>query len=72
MVKESDFFLLLGDEIVIGSDYEKFISEAIKKQNICTIGVSSVSDISLIKKTYTLLHDESRRVFRLIKNHHGH
>lgn len=67
MVKESDFFLLLGDEIVIGSDYEKFISEAIKKQNICTIGVASVSDISRIKKTYTLLHDESRRVFRLIE-----
>jgi NDP-sugar pyrophosphorylase family protein len=66
-IGDDDFFLLLGDEIVIGSEYEKLISLFQREQNICTIGVSMVSDISRIKKTYTMLHDDTNRVFRLIE-----
>jgi UDP-N-acetylglucosamine diphosphorylase / glucose-1-phosphate thymidylyltransferase / UDP-N-acetylgalactosamine diphosphorylase / glucosamine-1-phosphate N-acetyltransferase / galactosamine-1-phosphate N-acetyltransferase len=62
-----DFFLILGDEILSGTDYEVFINEFNAKGGLALIGVTPVEDKNLIRKTYTLLHDEHGKVLRLIE-----
>lgn len=63
----SDFVLLLGDELMINTRYKEFINKYISEDLFCLCGVVSVQDRNLIKKTYSVIQDESGKIYRLIE-----
>jgi len=63
----SDFVLLLGDELMINTRYKEFINKYISEDLFCLCGVVSVEDRNLIKKTYSVIQDESGKIYRLIE-----
>lgn len=67
-LEDSDFMLMLCDEVMIKPNHEAMLEE-FKKGNIFALcGVSQVEDINQVKQTYSLIHDSrSGRIFRLIE-----
>ena len=62
-----DFFLLLGDEVLVKSKHKEML-EKFKKENLFGIcGICIVKDRSKISKTYTVIVDSDGRIFRLIE-----
>jgi dTDP-glucose pyrophosphorylase len=62
-----DFMLLLGDEILIDPKHKFMINEFKKEDVFGLCGVLFVEDRDYIKRTYTLIHDDSNRVYRVIE-----
>ena len=66
-IGKDDFFLLLGDEILINSRHREMI-KMFKEENLFGIcGVLFQKDTSKISRTYTVLTDENGKIFRLIE-----
>jgi|Deesub1362B_J571_1020462.scaffolds.fasta_scaffold00102_49 dTDP-glucose pyrophosphorylase len=64
---KDDFFLLLGDEVLVNSRHKEMLEEFKHGDIFAICGVMFQKDKEKIKRTYTVLTDESGRVFRLIE-----
>jgi len=62
-----DFFLLLGDEVLVNSRHKEMLEEFRRGDVFAICGVMFQKDKEKIKRTYTVLTDENGRVFRLIE-----
>jgi UDP-N-acetylglucosamine diphosphorylase / glucose-1-phosphate thymidylyltransferase / UDP-N-acetylgalactosamine diphosphorylase / glucosamine-1-phosphate N-acetyltransferase / galactosamine-1-phosphate N-acetyltransferase len=62
-----EFILLLGDEVMDAPRYEEFLDDFETRGWHALLGSSAVANRELIKKNYTFLPDDHRRVFRLIE-----
>jgi len=66
-IGNDDFFLLLGDEVLINSRHKEMLKK-FKEENLFGIcGVCNAKDGHKISKTYTVIVDDGGRVFRLIE-----
>ena len=64
---KEDFFLLLGDEVLVNSKHKEML-KAFRRENIYVMcGVVFQEDKEKIRRTYTVITDENGRVFRLIE-----
>ncbi|MEW6074790.1 MAG: sugar phosphate nucleotidyltransferase [Candidatus Omnitrophota bacterium] len=66
-VGASDFMLMLGDELMLNPHHPEFIKEFLGTGVFALCGTVKVSDTNLIKKTYAVIQNEDRRIFRLIE-----
>jgi dTDP-glucose pyrophosphorylase len=62
-----DFLLLLGDEILVKPRHQAMIDEFRKSDLFIICGVLTVEDKELIKRTYTLIHDDKQIIHRLVE-----
>jgi dTDP-glucose pyrophosphorylase len=62
-----DFMLLLGDEIMVNPRHREMIQEFRKGEVFALCGILWVDNKELIRRTYTLIQDESNRIHRLIE-----
>lgn len=66
-IGNDDFFLLLGDEVLIKSKHKAML-EKFRKENLFGLcGVCIAKDRSKISRTYTVIVDKDGRIFRLIE-----
>ena len=66
-IEGEDFFLLLGDEVLVNSRHKEMLEEFKRGDAFAICGVMFQKDKEKIKRTYTVLTDENGRVFRLIE-----
>lgn len=66
-IGEDDFFLLLGDEILINSKHQEMMEQFLNEDVFGLCGVLVQKDTSKIRRTYSIMHDENNRIFRLIE-----
>ncbi len=64
---KDDFFLLLGDEVLINSRHSGLIKKFREENLFAVCGVTLQKDKSKISRTYTVLTGENGRIFRLIE-----
>ncbi|MGC1403175.1 MAG: nucleotidyltransferase family protein [Thermodesulfobacteriota bacterium] len=62
-----DFLLLLGDEVLINPRHQAMLAEFQKSDLFIICGILTVEDKELIKRTYTLIHDGSHIIYRLVE-----
>ncbi|RLJ06654.1 MAG: nucleotidyltransferase family protein [Candidatus Aenigmatarchaeota archaeon] len=62
-----DFFLLLGDEVLVNSRHKEMQEEFERGDSFAICGVMLQKDKRKIKRTYNVLTDENGRVLRLIE-----
>jgi dTDP-glucose pyrophosphorylase len=62
-----DFFLLLGDEVLMKSRHREMLDEFKHGNAFAICGVMFQRDKEKIKRTYTVLTDDSGRILRLIE-----
>lgn len=67
MLDGDDFILLLGDEVLINPRHQGLIDEFRKGDAVALCGVLKVEDRSHIRRTYSILHDDGGRIYRLIE-----
>jgi len=66
-IEGEDFFLLLGDEVLVNSRHKEMLEEFKRGDAFAICGVMFQKDEEKINRTYTVLTDENGRVFRLIE-----
>jgi len=66
-IERDDFFLLLGDEVLINSRHKEMIREFIDSGLFTACGVCVQQDKSKIGRTYAVLANDEDKVFRLIE-----
>jgi len=66
-IERDDFFLLLGDEVLINSRHKEMIREFIDSGLFTACGVCVQQDKSKIGRTYAVLANDDDKVFRLIE-----
>ena len=66
-IGKDDFFLLLGDEILINSRHRGLITKFREENLFAACGVMLQKDKSKISRTYTVLTGDAGRIFRLIE-----
>ncbi|MGF3522073.1 MAG: nucleotidyltransferase family protein [Candidatus Bathyarchaeia archaeon] len=66
-LETDDFFLLLGDEILLGSRQKEMYRQFVKENVFALCGVTKQSDESKISRTYTVLTNDSGQIFRLVE-----
>jgi dTDP-glucose pyrophosphorylase len=64
---KDDFFLLLGDEVLINSKHREMVKKFKEEELFAICGVCIAKDRSKISRTYTVIVDDEGRVFRLIE-----
>lgn len=64
---DDDFFLLLGDEVLINSKHKEMLQKFKEKELFGVCGVCIAKDRSKIRRTYTVIVDKEGRIFRLIE-----
>lgn len=62
-----DFFLLLGDEVLINSKNREMLKKFKEESLFGMCGVCIAKDRSKIRRTYTVIVDNEDRIFRLIE-----
>jgi dTDP-glucose pyrophosphorylase len=63
-----DFMLLLGDEILVEPRHELMLERFHSSPEIFGVcGVVNVSDRDLIKRTYSIIQNDQRQIFRLVE-----
>lgn len=62
-----DFLLLLGDEVLINPRHQELIDEFRAERPFALCGVLEVQDRELIRRTYCIVQDERRVIYRLIE-----
>lgn len=62
-----DFFLLLGDEVMINSKHRKMYKKFITEKPFVVCGMMLQKNKEKIKRTYAALTDGSDQIFRLIE-----
>jgi dTDP-glucose pyrophosphorylase len=68
-VGKDDFMLMLGDEVLINPKHQAMIDEynKTKRNTFALCGVLQVRDKKMIRRTYTLIQNEKRQIFRLVE-----
>lgn len=66
-IGNDDFFLLLGDEVLINSKEREMIREFNNSNVFGLCGICIAKDREKIKRTYTVNTDDNGRIFRLIE-----
>ncbi len=66
-IEDSDFFLMLGDEILINAKIKDMVKRFKKVDLFAVCGIVLEDDKSIIGKTYSVMVNEVGRVFRLIE-----
>jgi dTDP-glucose pyrophosphorylase len=66
-IGRDDFFLLLGDEVLINSRHRELLGQFMRDNLFGICGVTFQRDKSKISRTYAVLTDDSGRIFRLIE-----
>ncbi len=66
-LQNDDFFLLLGDEVLINTKIPQMLEEFRKKSTFVLCGIVHQPDNKKISRTYTVLSGENDRIFRLIE-----
>ena len=66
-IDKDDFFLLLGDEVLLNSRHKEMVEEFEEENLFCVCGVVFQQDTAKISRTYTVIVDDADRVFRLIE-----
>lgn len=56
-VKGEDFFMLLGDEMIINNRYKDAIRDFYRRDFYCNIGIIRAKKLDLVRKTYTFKID---------------
>jgi len=67
VIEGHDFILMLGDEVMTNPRHRELLEESGKKEAFVIAGILEVENRELIKRTYTLIQDEKRRIYRLIE-----
>lgn len=67
LIGGEDFFLALGDEIMVNVRHREMIDDFYRNSYTACLGAVRVENRDLIKKTYTFIFDEKNRVYRLIE-----
>jgi dTDP-glucose pyrophosphorylase len=62
-----DFLLLLGDEVLVNPRHQTMIDEFNRDNLFIICGVLTVENKELIKRTYTLIQDDNRVMYRLVE-----
>lgn len=66
-IGKDDFFLLLGDEVLINSRHNEMIAKFKGKNLFGVCGVTYQNEKEKIRKTYAVLTDNDERILRLIE-----
>jgi dTDP-glucose pyrophosphorylase len=66
-IGKDDFFLLLGDEILLNSRHEEMLETYMKEKVFAVCGLFLQKDPRKIGRTYTVLQDGNGRIARLIE-----
>lgn len=66
-IGNDDFFLLLGDEVLVNSRHKEMLEEFKRGEAFAICGVMFQKDREKIRRTYTVLIDKDARIFRLIE-----
>lgn len=67
-LEESDFFLFLADEVLLGARHQAMVEAFSDPETFALCGVVEVEDPTRITKTYGLIYDNSSsQIFRLIE-----
>jgi len=66
-INKDDFFLLLGDEVLANSRHKEMLRVFLRENTFAVCGVTFQKDTEKIKKTYAVLTDDNKRIFRLIE-----
>lgn len=66
-IGKDDFFLLLGDEVLVNSRHKEMMEKFRDEDLFGICGVMTQKDKSKISRTYTVLVDDNDRIFRLIE-----
>jgi len=66
-IGESDFFLMLGDEVLVNADIRGMIKKFRKEDHYTLCGTVQELEKSSIGKTYSVMGDEKERIYRLIE-----
>ena len=64
---DSDFILMLADEVLVNPDLKGMINKFCKENLFCVCGIVKEEDKLKIGKTYSIMTDERGRIFRLIE-----
>lgn len=67
VIGESDFFLMLGDEVLVNADIRGMIKKFRKEDHYTLCGTVQEIEKSSIGKTYSVMGDEHERIYRLIE-----
>jgi NDP-sugar pyrophosphorylase family protein len=66
-IGKDSFLLMLGDEIMVHPRHKEMIAEFQKGHAFALCGVLRVENLSLIKRTYTLIQDDACVIHRLVE-----
>lgn len=66
-IGKDDFFLLLGDEVLVNSRHKEMLKKFVEEDLFGICGVLFQRDIRKISRTYSVLTDDNGRIFRLIE-----
>jgi len=67
VIGKDDFFLLLGDEVLVNSRHKEMLKKFREEDLFGICGVMFQRDKNKINRTYTVLVDDNGRIFRLIE-----
>ena len=62
-----DFFLFLGDEVILGGRHAAMLDLMRREDLFCVCGVFPQPDLDTIRRTYSLIHGPDGRIYRLIE-----
>lgn len=63
----NDFFMVLGDEMVLHNNYKESMDNFKKSNACCLIGIIEVDDISEVRKTYTFKLDQEMKMYSFVE-----
>jgi len=66
-LRGEDFFMMLGDEIMMNTRHQAMIENHRKNKAFASLGVLEVENKELIKRTYALVANEGNKVYRIIE-----
>lgn len=56
---KEDFFMILGDEVIIEDNYSQALKKFIESNIYGSIGIIEVDNVALVRKTYTFIIDDN-------------
>ena len=66
-IGNDDFFLFLGDEVILGGRHAAMLDLMRKENLFCVCGVSPQNNLETIKRTYSLIYGPDDWIYRLIE-----
>lgn len=66
-IDKDTFFLLLGDEVLVNSRHKEMLATFVNEDVFAICGVTFQKNKEKIRRTYTVLTDGDKRIYRLIE-----